>query len=128
MGSALLIKDYIRWHYGQALKEIWELERDFLWFGYHFFSIPVLFQTLFSPFYRIRESYKGWASFEALLENAVANVVSRFVGLFLRLFVIAFGIIFEIVIFLLLIPAYTVWILFPVLIPALIYSGFILLF
>ena len=128
MGITTFLSEYILWHYGQALRDIWELEKNFLWFGYHFFSIPLLFQTIFSPFYRIHESYKGWATMEVLLESVVANVVSRFVGLILRSVIIIAGLIFECFVIVFLVPVLIFWFLLPLLFPGLFIVGVSILF
>lgn len=123
MGVTTFLKEYMVWHYGEALRDLWELEKNFLWFGYHFFSIPLLFRTLFSPFYRIHESYKGWTTIEMLLENAVANIVSRVVGFFFRTFVIICGLVCGGVVVLCSVPVLALWFLFPVVLGGLVVLG-----
>ncbi|MBI2122373.1 MAG: hypothetical protein HYT98_04620 [Candidatus Sungbacteria bacterium] len=128
MGLTILISEYIAWHYGRAPTEILELGRNFLWFGWNVFSVELLSKTLFAPFYRIQEGYKNWTDFEALGETIVANTVSRAVGFLLRIFIIAAGFLFETIICIAMVMALTAWILFPIFIPFLIFSGIYLLF
>lgn len=123
MGFPALIKEYISWHYGTALKEIIVLERNFLWFGYHLFSIKLLLSTIVSPLYRIHESYKGLGSMEMLMENAVANIVSRAVGLVFRTIVIILGILFEALLAMAILPVLIFWLLLPLIIPLSFFIG-----
>ena len=127
MTLAILLKEYIFWHYGGALKDLTALSKNFLWFGCHFFSLKLLLKTLFSPFYRIQEEYRRGLSFEVLAENLVANVVSRTVGLVLRIFVLAAGIVFETAVGITVILAFILWLLLPSVVAALLLSGFALL-
>lgn len=123
MGLAIFIKEYISWHYGRAITEIIELEKNFLWFGYYLFSFKLLLKTLLSPLYRIKESYKGWTNIEFLLENFIANAVSRVVGFVLRIFVLTVGAVFEIAVAIVFVPVLSVWIVLPALIPMLFLLG-----
>lgn len=117
MGLPIFIMEYIWWHYGTALKEIMVLERNFLWFGYHLFSIKLLLKTIISPFSRIQEGYKGLGSMEMLMENVVANIMSRAVGLIFRTIVITVGVLFEVLLTVAILPILIFWILLPLLIP-----------
>lgn len=125
MGLPILITEYIWWHYGTALKEIIELERNFLWFGYHLFSIKLLLQTIFSPFSRIQEGYKGLGSMEMLMENVVANMISRAVGFIFRTIIIIIGVMFEALLTVALLPVLIFWVLLPILIPLFFLIGLI---
>jgi hypothetical protein len=124
MGIAVFLKEYIAWHYGGGISDLIWVWKNFIWFGYNLFSVRALLKTLLSPFYRIRDSYKGWSSVEGLLETFVGNVVSRAVGLVLRVFVITLGLVFEAAVAVSLVPALVVWLLLPALIPLLFLLGF----
>ncbi len=128
MGIAIFLGEYITWHYGQALRDIWELGKNFLWFGYYLFSLELLLKTLFAPFYRIREESKGVVALEALLENIVANTVSRVVGFLFRTIVLIIGIIFEGAVIIATTAILAVWIFFPILLPALFFTGLAFIF
>lgn len=112
MGIAFFLKAYISWHYGEAFSEMHTLQKNFLWFFYHFFSIPSLAKTLGAPFRRIQE--KGGRSMQLLLENIVANTISRLVGFILRSVVIGIGLLIEFFVFIAILPALFIWLLLPV--------------
>lgn len=128
MGLALLIKEYIGWHYGAALRDILELEKNFLWFGYNFFSLPLLLKTLVAPFYRIKLAQEGILDIGSIMGTIAVNMMARLVGFFLRLFVLALGAAFEIAVLLLLIPTLTIWLFLPFIIHALFIVGVTLIF
>jgi len=128
MGFAVFVGEYIIWHYSKAFGDILELSRNFLWFGYHFFSFSLLLKTLFSPFYRIQEAYKGGLKLELLMESIVANTVSRIVGFIFRIFVIFSGIIFEVSVLVLSFMALMLWFFFPAVVAWLFVAGLASLF
>lgn len=89
-----------------------EILKNFLWFGYNFFSIRVLLKTLFSPIYRIREPYKG-LELEELAESFVLNSITRFIGFFIRSFLILGGLIFEAIVAAVFVPVLLIWLFLP---------------
>lgn len=126
MRIAIFFGSYFAWHYGRGVVEFFSLWKNFLWFGYHYFSVPLMFRTLFSPFHRIHETSRGF-NLELMLENIVANTMMRILGFVLRSVVIAAGLVSEIVILVLGSIAFIIWILFPLIIAALIVSGLLLI-
>ena len=126
MGIAFFLREYISWHYGKAFSEMQALQKDFLWFFYHFFSIPSLAKTLIAPFRRIQE--KGGRSMELLLQNIVANTISRLVGFALRSIVIGIGLLIEFFVFIAILPALFIWLLLPIDILGVILIPLLLLF
>jgi len=51
MQIVLVIPEYILWHYTRALRLTLNIVTNFVWFTYHFFSIPILLKTFFDPWY-----------------------------------------------------------------------------
>ena len=127
MGLPILLAEYLIWHYGKALKELAELEKNFLWFFYYQFSIPLLLKTLFTPFFRIQEEYHGFG-LENLFSTLVANTVARVVGLILRLIVLTVGLAVESIMLILAIPIFIIWALLPAVIFSLVVAGLGLVF
>ncbi|GMQ95440.1 MAG: hypothetical protein BMS9Abin13_554 [Patescibacteria group bacterium] len=85
MGFLRLAGAYFIWHYSAAFVDIVRILKDLLWFIYHFFSLPLLFSTWFSPWKRIEEeqAHTGFDIgnfFSALL----VNVIMRLVGFLMR--------------------------------------------
>jgi len=128
MGLGILIYEYLQWHYGQSLAEFWRVWKNFLNFGYQFFSVPLLLQTLFSPLYRIREKYKGGLDFENIMESLVVNAVTRVVGLILRTFMLLAAFLFELTLVVSAPILFILWLLLPILSPILLIVGVVLLF
>lgn len=124
----MILQEYFTWHYGKALKEIGELTKNFLWFGFHFFSIGLLWRTLYKPFYRIHEPLKGWTTLEMLLENIVADVMSRVIGFVIRTLAIIIGVLFEGILLLIFIPLFIAWLLVPLLTIIFLVTGLFFIF
>jgi hypothetical protein len=88
-----IISDYFRWHYGRAFGELFHVWLNFLWFIIHFFSMPQLGRSLFSPWKRMTEERKTGFSFEGLAAYVIVNLLSRLVGFLMRGSVILAGMI-----------------------------------
>lgn len=122
--ALILLKEYLIWHYSEAVEDIFYLWRNFSWFFYHYFSIPLLFKTIFSPFYRIQTSYDiRDFNLEDIASTFALNVVSRIIGFFIRSLVLIIGTGAELIILLSVIPALLIWILMPGLLIASIILG-----
>ena len=116
---------YLRWHFGTALREFYEFWGNLMWFGYHFFSIPLLLKTLIRPIYRIHESAPPTAglNIELFFENLTVNLIARVVGFFLRIFLIAVGGLYELVLLVVGPALFIIWFLLPGLAIFLIFTG-----
>jgi hypothetical protein len=88
-----IISDYFRWHYGRAFGELFHVWLNFLWFVIHFFSLPQLGRSLFSPWKRMTEERKKGFDFESIAAYIVINLLSRVVGFIMRGSVILVGLI-----------------------------------
>lgn len=85
MGTRIPIASYLSWHYGAAYRDMSIVGKDFVWFLYHFFSLPLLFKTFFSPLFRLNERVASF-DMEGILETIVVNTVMRFTGMIVRAF------------------------------------------
>ncbi|OGT68280.1 MAG: hypothetical protein A3H43_02895 [Gammaproteobacteria bacterium RIFCSPLOWO2_02_FULL_42_9] len=85
-----LIPVYLLWHYTTAWVDIARLYSNFAWFLYHFFSIPILLRTFFSPWKRLHESRKGGEG--GVLGAFLLNSVTRIAGAVIRLATITAGV------------------------------------
>ena len=114
MGVGLFLREYVFWHYGEALSDIFAVFKNLLRFGYHFFSLPLLVRTWLSPWYRMSENYgSDWTNFEKIGEAILGNTVMRLVGFVLRTIVIVIGVAFETVLVLFAALFFLAWIAFP---------------
>jgi len=123
-----LALQYITWHYSRGIRDSVVLWSNFIWFLSHFFSLPLLAATLFSPWRRLHEERKESFNIEEFFTVLVVNVMMRAVGFVLRISMIAIGLIFLTVALLCMIVHVILWVLLPLVIPLLIYYGTSLLF
>ena len=123
MGFAVFLKEYVLWHYSGAFQDMIELEKNFLWFGYNFFSIPLFLKTLFSPMFRLTAKVSRGIDVETFFEILVGNIFARIAGFFFRAVVIVFGIAFEVLLLLFFIPFVILWVLLPAVVLALVIAG-----
>jgi hypothetical protein len=93
MKEAYLFLDFPLWYYTGAFRDILGVWLNFMWFIYHFFSMPLLVRTLFSPWRRMTDSYRK-GSIEEMLQSVVMNVMSRVFGAIVRLSLLICGAIF----------------------------------
>lgn len=116
---------YAKWHYGQALADIARVWRNYLWFFYNFFSIPVLISTFLTPFNLLGEPYRKGGGFDVgkLFETLLVNVLMRFVGAGVRLSTIITGFFVLVVIFIIGAVALAVWVAMPLVIVWFVVAG-----
>lgn len=100
MNASLLIPSYIIWHYSAALGDIWGIFTNLAWFIYHFFSVPTLAKTIFSPWHKLGERYGRGFDPSAFLSTFVINTLLRIVGFIIRLAVLLLALaVFAVLIF-----------------------------
>ncbi len=108
-----LFYEYARWHYSGALIGYIRILKNFWWFIVAYFSIPLLFKTLFVPYKRMTETAKPTVS--SWLEARVINTLSRLVGLVVRLLLLTCGFLVLCTLTLVGMLGYFLWIGLPVL-------------
>ena len=130
MATIQLISIYTKWHFGIAQKELYELWKNLMWFGYHFFSIPLLLKTLVRPIYRIHESAPQGSGLnvELFFENITVNMIARIVGFFLRISLILCGAFYQIIVFIIGLILLSLWFILPALVPILSLIGLRIIF
>lgn len=128
MAFGRLLRSYFGWHYSQALVAWWRIYGNGLWFLFHFFSVALLFRTLFSPWRRLAESYPGRFAPESIAETLVVNLLMRLVGFTIRVIFLSVALVVLAGAFLLGWITLIVWLCAPFLIPILFFTGFYLTF
>ena len=121
MNFLLIMPYYFRWHYGRAFSDMKNIWGDFIVFVYHFFSIPTLFSSLFSPLERRHDSYSVQVP---LYETFIFNTIMRLLGASVRLFLIFFGLLAILLSILLGIGLFVAWIFMPAVILGVLFWGF----
>lgn len=112
---------YAQWHYTDALLLYIRILKNFWWFVVAYFSMPLLFKTLFVPYKRMIEERDGTMS--SWLEASVINTLSRLVGFLIRLSLLIIG--FLTLVFLTIggITGYAVWLILPIIPSVLLLVG-----
>lgn len=119
---------YFRWHYGRALIDIWRIYTNILWLIFNYFSIGILFRTLFAPWRRLKEEGQGKSRVGSFFENLTITTLMRIVGFLIRSVTICVGL------FVLFLAAfwglfiYPIWFFLPFIIIAIALFGIISFF
>lgn len=127
MPLATLPFAYLGWHYSIALKDFVVIARNSLTFVYHFFSLPILLRTFFSPWRRLGESYKKGFYPGEWLQTFILNLIMRLFGIFLRFWLILFGFLVLVVDIFLILLFLILWLVLPFVIIILFVAGLNLL-
>jgi hypothetical protein len=127
IGMFRLMFSYFFWHYTLALRDMFLLCKNFISFVFNFFSIGVLFRTLFSPWQKLDEKYRGGFSISSIFETFVVNLIMRCVGMLIRLSLILTGTLSICVLFAIELVVFGLWLVLPFLIVLLFVSGLRLL-
>ncbi|OGZ94960.1 MAG: hypothetical protein A2847_02165 [Candidatus Sungbacteria bacterium RIFCSPHIGHO2_01_FULL_50_25] len=127
MGTRIPIASYLSWHYGAAYRDMGAIWKDFAWFLYHFFSLPLLVKTFFSPLFRLSERVASF-DMEGILETVVVNTVMRLAGMITRALLGAVGVLALVLLCAAGILFFIAWTLLPILTVGLFGSGIFFLF
>ena len=119
-----ILIQYLIWYFWEVPGKILEALRNFLLFNMNYFSIPLLFKTLFSHWRRYRWSYKGGFSPARYIEVYFSNLISRILGAIVRTVLILLGLLVEIFILLGGIIVFLGWLFLPLLMGWGLYFGF----
>jgi len=103
------------WQFFDASKAIWRAWRNFLLFNLNYFSLPLLFRTLFSHWHKYRYSYGRFFELWKNIEVLIFNLMSRLIGAMMRIAYIVIGFVVEIIIILGGAIILIGWLLLPVL-------------
>ena len=119
---------YFFWHYTTAFKDLWIHLKNFLWFFYHFFSLPVLARTFFDPWKRMEERYPRGLNVGGYASTFIINSMMRTIGAFMRTILLLFGGSVLLVVVCLGIACFFIWAILPGLALLVLISGARLLF
>lgn len=119
-GNESIVTSWFLWHFVEMPKFLFLVWKNYLAFGSNFFSIPLLFSTLFSPWRRYKWHYPKGFDIWGYYTTFISNVFSRITGAICRFFLIIFGVVTQIFIFTLGIIVILFWILMPFISVALI--------
>ncbi len=123
MPLALLLPNYLIWHYSKGLKELLINWGHILYFTIHYFSIPNLLLTLLSPWKRMDEGAQHTINPAAIMEHVIFNSLMRIVGFLVRLVTIFFGLVATFFVIAGGVGMFLLWLIMPVALVGLIFSG-----
>lgn len=121
--SQNLFFQWLAWQFFDMPKNILKGWKNFLKFNLNYFSIPLLFKTLFSPWRKYFWLYPRGFDLGKYLEVFLSNLISRILGAILRIFLIIIGILVEIFIIFIGIIVFLVWLILPILLICGFYYG-----
>lgn len=119
--------DILFWTYGKGSNEFLKLWLNIHWFLYHFFSVPQMLGSLFSPLKRLKESRGRGFDAQKAFESLILNSVMRVTGFLIRIVLLfaaaaaQLGALFAGAVF------FALFILWPAIIIFSAYYGFILI-
>jgi hypothetical protein len=108
----ILVK-YLYWQLFLTPKKALGILKNYLVFGFQFFSIKETLRSLFSPWRRYLWDYGRGFDPGKWLEVLFSNIITRVIGLVMRLFLIALFIIYETVVLVLGIAGVVLSIIYP---------------
>lgn len=123
-----LISAFLQWQFFDVPKEILKGWKNFLKFNLNYFSVPILFKTLFSHWHRYSYSYGKGFNPGRYFEAFVFNMMSRVIGALLRIFFIVIGLLIEVLLFFTGFILFLGWLALPFLLIAVFFYGFYILF
>lgn len=121
MNGVTLTFKYVTWHYTRGLRDCSVLTIGFLRGIAHFFSLITLLKTLFVPWRKLTETYRGGFDPESFFSSLVVNTLMRLVGFFVRSIVIVIGVIALIAAFFVGVALILLWLALPFIVLAFAY-------
>lgn len=90
-----MVSQFLKWYFAIAPVRILTAGRNFLIFGWHFFSIGYFAPRLFSPWHRDLSGYGRGLDLKRIFHVLGWNLISRLIGAVMRLVVMLAGLVFE---------------------------------
>lgn len=104
---------YLYWQLILTPKKVLTIIKNYLAFGFEFFSIKDTLRSLFSPWRRYLWDHGRGFDIGKYLEVFFSNIITRAIGFVMRLFLIVLFIVYEIAVFALGIIALAIFISYP---------------
>lgn len=115
---------FVSWWYGEMLTATFNYFKHLLAYLFDFFSVKICITTLFSVWRRDTTTYTGpGLNIKAMFESMVLNLASIVVGFCVKMSTLIAYLIMTAIFSLLMSLYILVWVLFPLLLAALIYFG-----
>jgi len=108
-----IIVMWFLWHFYEMPKFLVLVWKNYLLFGLDYFSINLLFKTLFSPWRKYKWIYPKGFDIKEFFNTLISNAFSRILGAVCRMFLIVIGSFVQVFIFATGIFLITLWFLTP---------------
>jgi len=115
---------YLYWQLILTPQKVLIILKNYLAFGFDFFSIKETLRSLFSLWRRYLWNYGRGFDFGRYFEVFISNVITRIIGFIMRLFLITFFLIYELTVLVLGIALFFASIIYPFFFAWLIIYGF----
>jgi hypothetical protein len=116
MSPFVIFPYYLVWHYTRAIGDFFTIAGNLIWFIYYYFSISILFKTLFKPIRSLKEFSENQFKNRGPLFDYIINIGLVASGLFIRLAVISIGILSLLLSLIIATILFFVWLILPPLI------------
>ncbi|MFA7252627.1 MAG: hypothetical protein WC027_02115 [Candidatus Paceibacterota bacterium] len=128
MNIILVILGYLKWHYGKAVRSLFSIWKNFLYFIFDFFSISTLFKNFFDPWKRMNDIYPKPFNLKIFFYTFITNLITRIVGALMRFCLLIISLICCLLFIAFLPIALIVWILLPLIVLVIVIAGIFLIF
>lgn len=118
-----IVAQWISWHFLEMPKNILLSSKVFMEFCIDYFSIKVLFKTLFEPWKMDLKNYQERLEVEDYINVWFDNFISKTIGTILRTSLILWGLLSIAISLTIILIIFISWLLMPVLLVWLIYYG-----
>lgn len=119
---------FLSWFFVRQPGNIIRIGKNFLDWGWQFFSIGYFLPRLLAPWHRDISGYGRGFDLERWIKTFSWNLISRVIGAVMRVFVLLVGILVEVFLFFAFIAIFICWFLIPFLIPAFLVIGILTVF
>lgn len=120
----VMVFDYLYWHFIEMPEKLLKVWGNFIFFGLHIFSVPMLLQSLFAPYKKYNYFTARGFDFSDWAQTHIFNAFSRIIGFVLRFFLIFFGIILTLFMFIFGAVVFVAWYILPILALTMLYKGY----
>jgi hypothetical protein len=100
---------------------------NYMWFFWHFFSIPLLLKTFFYPWKRLDEEKKKGFGISKTFERFTVNTLMRIVGMLIRTVTIALGLLTLVSAFIAGLVGFMLWTVLPFVVILFFVNGLLLI-
>ena len=107
------------WHFYETPAFLVSVWKNYIAFGLHYFSMPLLLATLFAPWKKYHWKYPKGFDAKEYFGIFISNIYSRMMGVFLRLLLIMLGVIAQVFIIIIGVLVILFWLAVPFVIIAL---------